>query len=389
MASLEEFLLQYKSNKLSHSHIKNATHSIEQFTEFIGHTNYEEVTLNDINRFIIYIREEHEYSEGTLNIRKNYIKAFFKFFDLDHIVKKLQIKPVPNHLNPNDILVPEDIDFILDHEPHPMYKALITVLWESGGRIGELLAVKKDEDLIETSHGYRMNIFGSKTRQYDNAYREVLLRESATYVRDWLFLHNKPSENLFPVWASAVRDRFHTMGEHLRTEHNFKKPVNPHAYRHACATWLVVKKTDVLEIRKQMGWSLSSPMLERYVHLSTSYVFQSQMANLLGENGKDVISIKQPEETMFDRLKSVENIVETLMKRELEREPLLEAQMMLHPEDFTADEVRPGVIPTINKSVAEIEEMPRNPDTSIIKKDADREYFKEHFYGKSKGEQQA
>lgn len=380
--TIDQFLNSLKANNRSKSSIKNARIALEQLNEF---KPLEDVDAHDLDDFIVHIRDKYGYKESTIGVRKSYIKKFFIMNDLDMVVKRVKIPKSVTNLNPKDILIAEDIDLIIENVNNPKYKALIAVLWETGGRIGEVINIEKDTDLIETDLGYRLYLFGDKTRAHNYAYREILLSQSAPYVRDWLLHNDSDSPYLFPVSSTSVRMKFTKLHKKLNEKYGFKKNIHPHAFRHACATRLVREKVQESYIRKQMGWTSDSNMLSVYIHLASNDVYDYHARKITGKDKEFVHThIKQPEETAFGRIKKLEAMVNALMKDKLEREPLLEAQVELHPEEFEREDIRPDVMPQSSKSVGEIEEMQRNPDTSIIEKDADREYFKEHFNGKPK-----
>ena len=373
MITIEEFINSLRADNRSKSSIKNARYALEQLNEF---KPLEEVTANDINEFIIYIREEYGYTEGTINNRKTYIKRFFKMNDLDMVVKRVKIPKSITNLNPKDILIASDIDLIIENLPHPKYKALVAVLWECGGRIGEVLGIEREADLIETDLGYKVTLFGDKTRQHNYAYREMLLSQSAPYVRDWLLNDNSDSPYLFPMGGSVVRTTFTNLYDKLNKDFGFQKPLNPHMFRHACATRLVREEVQESMIRKQMGWTPDSNMLSVYIHLASSDVYDYHAKKITGKDKEFVhAKIKQPEDTAFGRIKKLEAMVNALMKDKLERDPLLEAQAELHPEEFESEDIRPDMMPTSEKSLDELEEM-KNINIEKFDRNIDIEYYR-------------
>lgn len=366
--SINQFLNQMRADGISENALKNARITLGQLNEFkpIG-----DVDSNDINDFIIHIREKYGYKEGTIGVRKTYIKKFFRANNLDMVVKSVKVKKFPTYIDPKDILIAEDIDLIIENVVHPKYKALIAVLWESGGRIDEVLSIKKNTDLIETDLGYKLYLFGDKTRAQTYAYREMLLSQSAPFVRDWLLHNDSDSEYLFPVRGSAVRMKFTKLYKKLNTEFGFKKPINPHAFRHACATRLVREEVQESYIRKQMGWTPDSNMLSVYIHLASSDVYDYHAKKITG-NDKEFVhaKIKQPEETAFGRIKKLEAMVNALMKDKLKRDPQLEAQAQLHPEEF---EPEPSPTPVLDKSLSDIKSAVKDFNVEkAIREEAER-----------------
>ena len=355
MLSVEDFIEVMKADGLKKSGIKNARITLTQLNDF---KPLEEVDSLDIAKFINYIREKYGYKEGTIVIRKAYIKKYFTYHDRDDISKKLEIKREPRHLNPNDIIAAEDINYLLENMESPLYKALITFLYESGARINEALSVKLVDDIREVNIGYDLTLYGDKTRRHNYAYREMYLTESAPYIREWLMVRNSDSPYLFPLLDRAVTGWL----TNLRKSLQFKKPINPHAFRHGCATRLVKKGMQESLIRKQLGWSDNSNMISVYVHLANTDLKTYQRMQA-GEEGEEapLIEITKPKETYVDRISQQERdmmemreMLQTVMKDNLEMKAQLESQTTLHPEEFTADEPIP--IPTITKSVDDIKD---------------------------------
>ena len=145
----------------------NARVTLEQLNEF---KTLNEVTQSDIVDFINYIREKHNYKESTIGVRKSYIKKYFKYNDLDHIVKRVKVPTQHKNLSPSDILDVQDINRMIENTRSPMYKALVVVLWESGARINEALNIDMDKDIVETTLGYELTLYGDKTRKHNYAY---------------------------------------------------------------------------------------------------------------------------------------------------------------------------------------------------------------------------
>jgi site-specific recombinase XerD len=359
MLSIEEFLEVKRAEGVGSSAVRNTRVSLTQLNEY---KPLDEIEYMDIVKFINHIRDTYGYAESTITLRRSCIKNYFKFHDRDDITKKLEIKRVLRDLNPADILDPEDINYLLEHMKSPLYKAIITFLFESGARINEALAVKLDTDIKEINVGYDLTLFGDKTRKHNYKYREMILIESAPYIREWLMVRNSDSPYLFPLTDRSVNEWL----KHLRETLHFKKPLNPHAYRHGCATRLVKKGMQESLIRKQMGWSANSTMLAVYIHLADTDLKTYQLMQS-GEITEEtpMVEIIKPAETAMDRiskqeqdLNALRDMVQALMKEKLEREPLLDSLTQHHSEYFPVEDIRPDTTPTpvINKSLKNIKE---------------------------------
>ena len=312
-----------KADNIGASALRNARVTLTQLNDF---KPLDTVEYLDIAKFINHIRDEHNYAVGTISLRKAYIKKYFKYHDRDDIVKKLEIKREQRQLNPADILNVEDMNFLIEKIDSVMYRAIVTFLFESGARINEALAVKLDEDIKEINVGFDLTLFGDKTRAHNYAYREMILIESASYIREWLLVRNSDSPYLFPIRDRSVGEWLSNFRENI----NFKKPLNPHAFRHGCATRLVRKGMQESLIRKQMGWSPNSNMLAVYIHLADTDLKTYQLMQS-GEMTEEtpMVELVQPVETTketFNRqneylMKQMQEMASTMvnMRGEIDR----------------------------------------------------------------------
>lgn len=291
MMTISEYLQHQEANGIKWNAVRNAKISLEQLDAY---KPLNQITAPDIPEFINHIREVHGYAEGTLNIRKSYIKSYFRLNGKEDIIKNLKISRKAKELNPDEILVMKDINLLIKNTESPMYKALISVLWECGGRINEVLNIDKEEDLTETIYGFELKLYSSKTADKTGiGFRKMLLPDSTPFIRDWLIFYNKNDNRLFPIRQRNAHEMLGRIGKKA----GVRKPVNPHAFRHAAATRLVREKTQESIIRKRMGWSSDSKMISTYIHLNENDVVEDQLKRM----GK----IKEKEELPQDMTKPV------------------------------------------------------------------------------------
>jgi integrase/recombinase XerD len=134
-----------------------------------------------------------------------------------------------------------------------MYKAYIATLFESGGREGEVLAVKL-EDIEETDKGIIMSLIQTKTGK-DR--RRVLLPFATQFIRNHITYRGlSKGDYLFPgrVKGEALS---HTqswrMLKQIAKKAGIDKPMSAHKFRHAQATDMVLRNYQESVIRKKLG----------------------------------------------------------------------------------------------------------------------------------------
>jgi len=346
MLTIEEFQEVMKSNDVGESALRHARLALTYLNEY---KPIEEVELMDVVRFINHMKEVRGFKPSTVDLYKRYIKYYFSRNNREDISDNISTKFKPEPISPENVLDVDDINFLLENVDSVMYRAIITFLYETGARISEAMKMKNPFDVEEVNAGYDLTIRGKKTGKI----RKMYLMESKVYMREWLMVRNTDSPYLFPLSPKAVGTWLRNLRENL----NFQKPINPHAFRHACATRLVRQGIQERMIREQLGWSANSKMIERYVHLAKTdlQTYQLMQAGELSPDNASMVELTQPKETPMDRLSKQEQeinelreIVQGLVKDKLTMEPQLEAQMELHPDEFESEDIRPDAIPTIN-----------------------------------------
>jgi len=161
-------------------------------------------------------------------------------------------------------------------------KAVIYLLFESGMRAGEFLPLKKS-DLSFSQEGLDVNVPKGKTGR-----RRITVVEAASFVSAWLESHPiKKGDS--PVWITPYKKRSlsypmlvqrichcaEKMNEARKKEGlpPFRKPVNPHNFRHSRATELGAESGMTEQIMdKYFGWEIGSNMSRVYLHLTDEQV---------------------------------------------------------------------------------------------------------------------
>lgn len=175
----------------------------------------------------------------------------------------------------NDVLAPDEVARMADHAVNLRDKALIWVLYESGGRIGEVLTLRVG-DVERTDYGaIRLYFPTGKTGR-----RTVPLFEAAVpNLLLWLRNHPRSDDKSSPLWVQVEQSDLKGSGigyryvvkmlQRAATRAGIAKPVNPHSFRHSRATAVAQNpqvSTSVLE--KFFGWQPGSNMAKTYIHLT-------------------------------------------------------------------------------------------------------------------------
>lgn len=252
--------------------------------------DFTEMTEEEIKELVCRIGQM-EYTEQTKLDHKKVIKKFFKWLDGDdQRVKWLKISTGKNGEKlPEELLNKEDIQKLINACHHVRDKALISVLWESGCRAGELLGMRIKSVQFD-ANGALVMLHG-KTGS-----RRVRLVSSVPHLSNWLEHHPCRSDPEAPLWVSvgsknhAKQVMYHCLNARLRKIANragVKKRINPHMFRHSRATDLANLLTEA-QMKKFFGWTKDSKMASVYVHLSGRDIDEAilRIHGKLDENGR-------------------------------------------------------------------------------------------------------
>ncbi len=170
---------------------------------------------------------------------------------------------------PKKMLTEDDVKELIQHAGNPRDRALISLLWETGARIGELIDLTID-DFEDREHGLKIVING-KTGP-----RRLPLVSSVPHVRGWLNSHPRKDEGDAPLWVNlgtrnnGKKAKYRALLKALNTiaeKADIEKPVNPHHWRHSRATFMSNSFTES-QMCEWFGWVQGSDQPSRYVHLS-------------------------------------------------------------------------------------------------------------------------
>jgi len=169
---------------------------------------------------------------------------------------------------PDDILTPEEIKALIQACKHSRDRALISVLYESGARIGELARLTW-KDCIFDKYGFGLYINDTKTKKQ----RYARLITSAEYLAGWRNDCPDPSVNALvftnlhdggPIEYITVR----RLLERTLTAAGIQKKVTKlHLFRKSRITHMIAQNYQESVVKQAMWGNLSTKMFQTYVTL--------------------------------------------------------------------------------------------------------------------------
>lgn len=240
--------------------------------------NFRHASKQDIVKLMANL-ETQDLEEWTKHTYRVVTKKFFQWLHkMDETNYPTQVAWIHSratnnrHILPEELLTLDDVKALLAAaERDPRDKAFIMALWESGCRVGEILALRIRHIAFD-EYGAILRVSG-KTGE-----RRVRVVSSAPLIAAWL-THNPSRENPdAPLWLQSGATPFtygaaRMMLRRRAKDAKLKKRVNPHMFRHSQASILADDLTEA-QMNEYLGWKQGSKMPAIYVHLSGRNVDQ-------------------------------------------------------------------------------------------------------------------
>jgi len=241
---------------------------------------------NDVIEALAKLRKR-DLSEWTIEGYKATLKRFYNWLGKSEVVKDIKFKSkskINYKKKPDWRISQEEVDLLIASCDNARDKAIISLLYDSGMRIGELLTLRI-KDVVFDNYGMRTMVSGK------TGVRNVrVIGDSIGYVKGWLNVHPdtfNPDAWLFcgighdmngrpNTGESMFHQQIYAMFRKVKNRAVSKgfpknKRLNPHKFRHNRATELA-PKLPPLVLDKEMGWNMDSKMPAVYVHLNDEEV---------------------------------------------------------------------------------------------------------------------
>lgn len=224
------------------------------------------------------------YSDHSRRAFVTTLKQFYRFFrkiEDKHVVPSevawLSVGTVRNkkETTVHDIFTKEEVEVLIAASTAVRDKALISTLYYTGVRVGELLSLSVQDVVFDDEDGYVTLHVDGKTGR-----RIIHVKEPFFLLKQYAELRHAKNDNE-PFWIVTSRSIDRTddpwscvlgrravakISKQLVKASGLTKRSNPHNYRHSRASYLA-PRLSLHVFNKMFGWK-GSAMYETYVHLS-------------------------------------------------------------------------------------------------------------------------
>jgi integrase/recombinase XerD len=272
LLALQQLLQQLKLKAYSPSTIRTYRNEFLQLLQLIKQKWVNELTANDLKRYMVYAMEKEGISENTAHSRLNALKFYFEqvlnrekfFWEIPRPKKPQQL---PKLLNEDEI---RRLFNALSNKKH---KAMLFTAYSAGLRVSEIVNLK-----ITHIDSKRMQIFIEKGKGKKDRYVNLspivldILRKYISSYKPVPVKYLFESEQTLVAYPTRTVQQIFT---NAKNKAGIKKEVGIHSLRHSFATHLLDKGTDIKYIKDLLG-HFDIKTTERYLHVS-----KKQLVNII------------------------------------------------------------------------------------------------------------
>lgn len=321
---MEKFLKDLEASGMSKGRIVKYNYTLKTLYRLSDSLPFSKWTAEAAKELVRKV-EAQEYTAWTKHDFRLVIKKFSLWLNQNYDKKidlswlKITTKNNTSKL-PDELLTQEEVQKIVDTCDNSRDKALVSLMYDSGCRIGEILGLKLKHVTFD-KYGAVMMVDG-KTGQ-----RRVRVISSASLLAAhiethpfknnpesylWLTKFNRKGENK-TGWNPIIYKGVSVMLKNLCKKAGMTKRVYPHLFRHSRATNLANKLTEA-QMKEHFGWVQSSDMASVYVHMSGRDVDDALLKayGMKPVDGNEEQAIKP---AIYPRCKELNSTLQKLCKR--------------------------------------------------------------------------
>ncbi|MFD2527517.1 tyrosine-type recombinase/integrase [Flavihumibacter stibioxidans] len=262
-AELRRFLEQLTLKAYSESTIRTYKNEFQQLLKLIRNKPVQELTVDDIRRYMVFVMEKHGISEHTAHSRLNALKFYYE----QVLGREKFFWEVPRPKKPDQlpkVMGERELERMFGAVSNLKHKALLFTAYSAGLRVSEVVNLRiRDIDSgrmqirIEQSKGKKDRYVGLSILLLDVL--RAYLTQASPRPLEYLFEGDIPGQ---PYSSRSAQQVFHQAKDRA----GISKAVSFHVLRHSFATHLLEKGIDIRYIKELLG-HFSIKTTERYLHV--------------------------------------------------------------------------------------------------------------------------
>lgn len=249
---------------------------VNHFVGIINQNELKEQDLSDSTK-AEYRKTLNKYVGDFLTSMREEIKGLDGKMDGRKLMEGITSTAPSTRPDPDSLPTPNTVRHLVENATNPRDKAMIMVLWSTGGRIGEILGLKWQDITFKERKGRKIvQVTFKETKTGES--RKVPFRGGITFLSKWK-KESSQSENseafVFHSLNNGEQIGYKSARKAIRraarnTDKDIDVKLNPHAFRKARATFLAAKGMNQATLCDYMGWVQGSDQAAVYIGLAES-----------------------------------------------------------------------------------------------------------------------
>ena len=225
----------------------------------------DELTPEHIRRYQLHLARERHVSWTYFN----QVVCALRFFYRQVLKKDWAVEQIPYQRTGRklpEILSPEEVAALLRATANLKHRALLMTMYAGGLRVSEVTHLR-----VTDIDGQRMVIRIEQGKGRQDRY--VMLSPHLRRVLQAYWRARRPRTLLFPnpTGRPLTRESVNQLFHRARRRAQITKRVYPYSLRHACATHLLERGTNIRAIQTLLGHR-SLRTTQRYTHVAVTYL---------------------------------------------------------------------------------------------------------------------
>jgi site-specific recombinase XerD len=277
---IDTYVISLELLDLKDTSIITRVHSLVPFFKFLECKKAEDIAKPDIEKYITFMRRSPK-KKVTQNRDIINLRAFFNWLKPDNdFFNNIKIKREKPDYSKKEFVTSSDVLAMLPHCTNQRDRVLLMLMWESGARLGEMLAIDLG-DVKPHKYGVTITVAG-KTGQ-----RDILIIDSIPDLQQWINIYKADSNApLFPILSRRCEGRLGSRGAEyvikaLAEKAGIEKRIWCHGCRHGRLTELSNAGMSEMQLRHFAGWANTSDQPATYLHATQADVFD-RLARIKG-----------------------------------------------------------------------------------------------------------
>lgn len=217
-------------------------------------------------------------------------------------VRWLRSETIPNKLKAEDLITPQELQKMIEYSSSLMTKAILTLLYSSGLRPGELRSIQFGK-FSENGNTLKFYVSGKMYKKKGEESVYVVNKTAVDLFKSWVNVHPTKRGYVFQNRDGKPLSHSHLniMIKRAAKGAGINRMVNCYLFRHSYGTRVYSKYPDVVA-RKIMRHSQHSKMPWVYTHLSETDVLEALQGKKqpeLENQEVDLVAKKTGEEEEF------------------------------------------------------------------------------------------